>query len=291
MPFQVPVVLTREYGPVSGKLDPSTLVVGGTGQWVLWEPAARCHRAMMAAARAAGHVPRSTGTYRSYDRQVALFKERYSHVDTGVGRKFWSSVYGGDNRYWWKIQNPVTKKYPADAATPGTSEHGWGCADDIAEELDGDAAVEAIGAAFVAWLRANASRYGFENTNPTEPWHWAYCLGGLIPIAVLAYETPDVPPTQGARPMQYVIKGATGTAVYVTDWLTKRHIDGPTYDLFRVLSTDPANGIRMNNGAFFELADTIVDAIPVVNGGGPDGPPADVIADEVAAELARRLVA
>jgi hypothetical protein len=91
--------------------------------------------------------------------------------------------------------------------------------------------------------------------------------------------------------MQYVIKGATGTAVYVTDWLTKRHIDGPTYDLFRGLSADPANGIRMNNGAFFELADSIVDAIPVVNGGGPDGPAADVIADEVAAELARRLVA
>jgi hypothetical protein len=47
----------------------------------------------------------------------------------------------------------------------------------------------------------------------------------------------------------------------------------------------------MNNGAFFEIPDSIVDAIPVVNGGGPAGPPADVIADEVAAELARRLVA
>jgi hypothetical protein len=92
-------------------------------------------------------------------------------------------------------------------------------------------------------------------------------------------------------PVQFVIKGAAGTAVYVTDWLTKRHIDGPTYDLFRGLSTDPANGIRMNNGAFFEIPDAIVDAIPVVNGGGPAGPPADVIADEVAAELARRLVA
>jgi hypothetical protein len=92
-------------------------------------------------------------------------------------------------------------------------------------------------------------------------------------------------------PVQFVIKGAAGTAVYVTDWLTKRHIDGPTYDLFRGLSTDPANGIRMNNGAFFEIPDAIVDAIPVVSGGGPAGPPADVIADEVAAELARRLVA
>jgi hypothetical protein len=92
-------------------------------------------------------------------------------------------------------------------------------------------------------------------------------------------------------PVQFVIKGAVGTAVYVTDWLTKRHIDGPTYELFRGLSADPANGIRMNNGSFFEIPDTIVDAIPVVSGGGPAGPPADVIADEVAAELARRLVA
>ena len=49
------------------------------------------------------------------------------------------------------------------AAVPGTSEHGWGKALDI---NTGNGAVE--------WLRANAGRYGFEETTPREPWHWVY---------------------------------------------------------------------------------------------------------------------
>lgn len=49
------------------------------------------------------------------------------------------------------------------AAAPGTSEHGWGRALDL--EVD-DKAID--------WLRANASRYGFSETVPREPWHWEF---------------------------------------------------------------------------------------------------------------------
>ncbi|GAA3288641.1 hypothetical protein GCM10020218_054970 [Dactylosporangium vinaceum] len=49
------------------------------------------------------------------------------------------------------------------AAKPGTSDHGWGMAVDL--DLDGRAQ---------AWMRANAGRFGFAETTPREPWHWAY---------------------------------------------------------------------------------------------------------------------
>jgi len=185
MAFITPVVLKAQYGPDSGKLPADVLAVCGTKPWLMWEPAARCHRAMMAAARTAGFDPRSTGTYRSYARQEALFRERYSPTGQYGGCKMWHGVK------WCK--QLVNGRVPADAAVPGTSEHGWGCADDVAEELDGDIVAEAISPEFFAWLQANAWAYGFENTNRTERWHWAYCLGGIIPQAVLDYETPPAP--------------------------------------------------------------------------------------------------
>ncbi|MER7008748.1 M15 family metallopeptidase [Dactylosporangium sp. NPDC000555] len=49
------------------------------------------------------------------------------------------------------------------AARPGTSDHGWG----LAVDLDLDAKAQ-------AWMRANAGRFGFAETTPREPWHWAY---------------------------------------------------------------------------------------------------------------------
>lgn len=98
-----------------------------------------------------------------------------------------------------------------------------------------------------------------------------------------------VPGGKGVDTVQFIIKGS-GTAVFVTDWLTKRHINGETYDLFRLISTDPQNGIRMESGPngqqFFQLADVIVDQIPVGVPVVAVGPSPSQIADE----LARRLV-
>ena len=49
------------------------------------------------------------------------------------------------------------------AAQPGTSQHGWGMALDL--KLDGKAQ---------AWMRANAERFGFDESTPREPWHWSF---------------------------------------------------------------------------------------------------------------------
>ncbi len=49
------------------------------------------------------------------------------------------------------------------AAVPGTSQHGWGRAVDL--QLDDNA---------LAWMRANAGRFGFHETVPREPWHWEF---------------------------------------------------------------------------------------------------------------------
>jgi D-alanyl-D-alanine carboxypeptidase len=49
------------------------------------------------------------------------------------------------------------------AAKPGTSDHGWGMAVDL--DLDSKAQ---------AWMRQHAKSFGFAETTPREPWHWAY---------------------------------------------------------------------------------------------------------------------
>jgi LAS superfamily LD-carboxypeptidase LdcB len=52
------------------------------------------------------------------------------------------------------------------AAEPGTSTHGLGLSVDL--DLDGSA---------LAWMRANAGRFGFVNDVAGEPWHWTYEAG------------------------------------------------------------------------------------------------------------------
>lgn len=70
-------------------------------------------------------------------------------------------------------QEDVKRRKPTLAATPGTSNHGWGKAFDIS--------VGGYDSATYKWLRANASKYGFENPSwaakggsKQEPWHWEY---------------------------------------------------------------------------------------------------------------------
>ncbi|MCO5314416.1 MAG: M15 family metallopeptidase [Microthrixaceae bacterium] len=49
------------------------------------------------------------------------------------------------------------------AAKPGTSDHGFGLAVDL--DLDSEA---------LAWMRTNASRFGFVEDTPRESWHWKF---------------------------------------------------------------------------------------------------------------------
>jgi D-alanyl-D-alanine carboxypeptidase len=71
------------------------------------------------------------------------------------------------------------------AATPGTSEHGWGLAVDLCDGVSS-------GRTTYWWLRNNAPAYGWDNpdwaraggSGPHENWHWEYLPGE-------AMTTPD----------------------------------------------------------------------------------------------------
>jgi LAS superfamily LD-carboxypeptidase LdcB len=66
------------------------------------------------------------------------------------------------------------KKGMAPMAVPGTSNHNWGIAIDIAnasgKRLD--------------WLLANADKFGFSWELQSEPWHLRYVCGDAVPEAV-----------------------------------------------------------------------------------------------------------
>jgi hypothetical protein len=106
-----------------------------------------------------------------------------------------------DSFYWVKIQLPGGG-YPATAAEPGTSNHGWGCAIDIAEERDGDPEPESLSPLMLSLLVEYGWEYGLGAEIESEPWHWRYFAGDNIPAAVLKYEAslnpinpkPPIPP-------------------------------------------------------------------------------------------------
>jgi len=129
-----------------------------------------------------------TDSYRPYSVQERIFRQRYttSRV-TGIDPRWWNGAQ------WWRLPGN------ASAATPGTSNHGWGTAIDWASR------VNVGGSAEQKWMAANASRFGWTwptwARNPAnafyEPWHYE-----ATPVPVSAYRSyltehgitvPDVP--------------------------------------------------------------------------------------------------
>ena len=121
----------QAYG--NGKIPPGALSEIGVGSHRLHAPAAAQFKKMHAAAAADGVSIGVTDSYRSYDKQVDLAKRKGLYSQGGL------------------------------AATPGTSNHGWGLSLDL--DLDNKAQ---------EWMRANGKRYGFVEDVPREPWHWTY---------------------------------------------------------------------------------------------------------------------
>lgn len=121
----------KKYG--NGKIPRDALALIGVGQHRLWAPAGRSFQALVAAAEREGINIGVTDSYRSYEAQVDVARRKGLYSQGGL------------------------------AATPGTSNHGWGMSVDL--DLDDRAQ---------AWMRANAHRYGFEEDVPREPWHWTY---------------------------------------------------------------------------------------------------------------------
>jgi hypothetical protein len=176
-----PAVLAGQH---NGRLDEDILVTvpgqDGGPEVRLVPPAARAWRALCAAALAAGHTLKSTGgpdSYRPFDVQKKIFLERYTKTVL-PGRP--SKVWKGDRYY----QKPKT----AEAAVPGTSNHGWGLAVDTGEERDHDSGTERLSKKGLAWLVANEETYGFSHEVQSEPWHIRYFAGDHAPAAVVEAE-------------------------------------------------------------------------------------------------------
>ena len=117
----------------NGRIPADRLTSIGVGSHKLYAPAAQAYKAMTADAAAQGITIGITDSYRSYESQVDL-----------AGRKGLYSQGGL-------------------AATPGTSNHGWG----LAVDLDLNSSAQ-------QWMRDNGWKYGFVEDTPREPWHWAY---------------------------------------------------------------------------------------------------------------------
>lgn len=185
LPVEKVVLPSCLEGQKNGELDQNLLVHCGLGGFQMVEPAARAMRALVAAVSARGIQVRTTGTYRTYAQQNALFRARYT-LERLPGRpiKRWNG------RIWYLRPGMAT------AAVPGTSNHGLGLAIDFAEERDGKPGVESVSDRFVRWLIKNAATYGYSAELQSEPWHWRYVAGDNIPQAVLDFELQQDKPAK-----------------------------------------------------------------------------------------------
>ena len=156
----------------NGRLPDHALRDPGDGRGAMCLIAPYALQAMIIAAVADGVHLGSTGRYRTYARQVALFRERYVTHDTGGPSKTWNGV-----RYW-------RRRGVATAATPGASNHGMGCADDVCE-LDPDGRIIAITDRGLGWLRDNGADFGFALEDHGERWHWHTVFGDVLTVRTM----------------------------------------------------------------------------------------------------------
>lgn len=192
----LPVVMPSTLNGIeNGKLPDSLLTTFGVGTARMEKTAARSMVAMLAEMKGLGFNPRQVGHYRTFQEQLNLFLSRYReatmsdwNATPSQHRKQWDDArrYGYTSIYW--VKKLINGRYPATAATPGKSNHGFGLAVDLAEEYDADSAPDAIRSQWVQWLVDNARRYGFSAELQSEPWHWRYVAGDNIPSATLAFE-------------------------------------------------------------------------------------------------------
>lgn len=226
-------------GVENGKLPSSLLAEIGVPGALMERTAARAFRAMLAEMAKGGFVARQVGHYRTFQQQLNLFTSRYSESNLSTfsatpsqHRKQWNEAtrHGFSSVYW--VKKLINGKYPATAATPGNSNHGWGLALDLAEEYDSDSAPDSIRSQWVTWLVNNAARYGISAELQSEPWHWRYVAGDNIPAAVLEFErgvtvTPtDVNPLRFDYPGSPIRLGSKGDAVRLVQSVVGATIDG-----------------------------------------------------------------
>ncbi len=196
------------FGQANGKLGPCQMQAvhfPGLGDASLHKLVARAYIAMCAAyhAEAVAHPQlygvfnsfstTGGGAYRSLQIQEREFFDRYSPTYNPLTTKLTNQrVYQG-KRYFLRIGKTA-------CAVPGTSNHGWACALDIAVFNAATHGVVGLTAAAFDWLCANAPLYGFAwESAPTLPtgqpnpeferWHIHWTMGDTIPQKVIDVET------------------------------------------------------------------------------------------------------
>ena len=137
---------------IPGKI-PVELLVSLPGGGKLHHLAAQAWLAMVEHAKLANITLKPTSsadTYRTYETQLAGFKQRYLLTDTGTGktRQF-------EGKTWY------LKPKMAPMAAPGTSNHNLGLAVDVAN----------ANGPCLKWLVENEHLFGFSHELQEEPWH------------------------------------------------------------------------------------------------------------------------
>jgi len=154
----------------TGKLTVEQLKEAPNGA-KFWKWAGIAFSQMFNDAKDAGINLQNIGDYRSYEQQLAMFKERYSTKDEGRKPQVTRTW---DGKTWY------LKPKMSPSSSPGKSNHGLGLAIDI----------NVTKPEVLNWLCENAPKYGFylQSDDPSSPefenWHWQYVEGDNTPAAV-----------------------------------------------------------------------------------------------------------
>ncbi len=165
-------------GQANGELEAHLLTPVDGGE-VLHHAAAGSWMAMRQAAHG-DRVSIAVGAdaYRPLVTQVAIFLDRYIPVTSHrTGARWW-------REQWWVKKAGVDR-----AAVPGTSNHGWGLAVDVA-------ACRTENTVACRWLKENAHRFGWSAEIQDEPWHWRAVHGDVVPATVVPRRRVVSPPSE-----------------------------------------------------------------------------------------------
>lgn len=157
----------------------------GDGRGSLLVPCSYGMQALHLYALRHGFTIQTTGRGRTLERQTSLFLERMTptydpNVNTTTSRtckldqrNIHPDLYPGKRWY-------LRKGY-APCASPGTSNHGYWCADDISEENDGTPGTDPVSTKLLNFLIPIAHLFGWSWELQSEPWHLTWIGGDEIP--------------------------------------------------------------------------------------------------------------
>ncbi len=119
-----------------------------------------------------------------------------------------------EGQQYWKDYWTARGK-PGNAATPGTSNHGWGEAVDFDQNH--------IAGSRLTWIRANCETFGY-SIYDAENWHFNY-------TGSYAGTPPPRPPQQEEEDMRAVLRQKTGVVYVIGQQFVKRSFDKPSSDI------------------------------------------------------------